>query len=69
MGEGTCTARTRIRLTTYGESHTLPCQKEAGHDGAHEHKRDLDQRTIYWFGDQAPPDNTRFRFGRWLEAK
>lgn len=68
MSEGAkCTAKARHRITQYGEPHTFPCQKDAGHDGAHEHKRDT--RTVIWWGDAPPPDNTRLRFGKWLEDR
>lgn len=62
-----CAARARHRKTRYGEPHTFPCQKSAGHDGPHEYKED--GRTVIWFGDAAPPDNTRLRFGKWVEQR
>ena len=72
MGESTaakCPARARHKKARYGEPHTFPCQREAGHDGAHEWKDPTEGRTVLWFGDAAPPDHTRMRFGRWLESK
>lgn len=66
MGD-TCAARTRFRPIKHAETHTVRCQKDAGHDGMHEFKKDA--RTVYWSGDGEPLDNTRFRFGRWLEQK
>ena len=64
---GKCEARARHKVVKYGEPHTFPCQLDAGHEGAHLYKRD--ERTVMWFGDSQLPDNTRLRFGRWLEAK
>ena len=62
-----CTARARHKIVKHGEPHTFPCQREAGHDGAHEHKKDT--RTGMWWGDAPLPDNTKLRFGKWLEDK
>lgn len=67
MGDGTCPAKARHRIVKYGEPHTFPCQLPAGHDGPHEHKRDT--RTVIWFGDAKPEDNTKLRFGKWLEDR
>lgn len=64
----TCHAQTRLRFTHYGSPHTVTCKREMGHDGMHEWSDDA-ARTVYWQGDSKPPDNTRFRFGKWLEDR
>lgn len=67
MGD-TCPAQTRFRPAKYDSNHTVTCQKPAGHDGGHEWKRDA--RTVIWHGEaKKVEDNTRLRFGRWLEDK
>lgn len=71
MGETTefeqCAARWRHKRVKYGEAHSGRCQREEGHDGAHEWKEEGGSRTVLWFGDSVPPDVTKYRFGRWLQ--
>lgn len=67
MGD-TCPAQTRFKPTRYSENHTVTCQLPEGHEGLHSWKRDA--REVMWGGEAKPvEDNTRLRFGRWLEAK
>lgn len=56
-----CIAEARAKRGTTG-NHTLRCQKPAGHDGPHEHKRD--NVSSMWFGEPVKMEgNTRWRFG------
>lgn len=67
MGER-CPAQTRFRPSRYAENHTVSCQLDVGHEGLHQWERD--SRTVMWGGEARPvEDNTRLRFGAWLEAK
>jgi hypothetical protein len=67
MGD-TCAAQTKFRPSKHDCNHTVRCQLEAGHEGMHQWNRDA--RTVYWAGPAVPAeDNTRFRFGRWLEER
>lgn len=69
MSEPTCPAESRGRRTRYGETHTVRCVLPEGHDGLH-HWHDGAALKVFWGGPaQKAPDNTRMRFGTWLEAK
>lgn len=62
-----CPAVARHKVTKFSDPHSFPCQKPQGHEGAHEYRRDT--RTVIWFGDAKPHDNTKLRFGKWLEDR
>ena len=59
-----------IAATTIGKSvnkrnrepKTFRCEKEAGHEGAHEYKSD--SHTVIWYGEaRKTEDDTRYRYG------
>lgn len=57
-----CQAKTRFKPLKYGENHTIQCEKEPGHDGAHCWRRDT--REVSWYGPvKELQDNTRWRHG------
>lgn len=59
-----CHAETRIKRTHYGEPHTYRCQKDSGHDGAHEWADGATHREVIWYGEARRQDeNNRHRFG------
>ena len=63
-----CTAQTRFRPARYASNHTVRCELEAGHDDMHLWRKD--GRSVFWDGPAKPvEDNTRLRFGTWLEDK
>ena len=44
--------------------HTLRCQKDSGHDGAHIWKDESARRECIWFGEaKRLEDDTRWRYG------
>lgn len=56
-----CVAEAVGALRTYG-TETHRCEKEAGHDGAHETRRN--NRTVLWFGPARKAEfNTNWRYG------
>ena len=64
MSDNRCIAETKVKRGTMRIQHTLRCQKDAGHEGAHEVKDEA--RTVLWFGEARKlEDDTRFRFGFW----
>lgn len=57
-----CQACTRFKPTKYGGNHTVRCEKEPGHDGGHEWKKD--GRTVTWYGAvNELPSDTRWLYG------
>ena len=59
-----CIAEASHKLSHYGSSHTWRCQKDAGHEGAHEHRDESWKRHIIWFGEaKKKEDNTKWRYG------
>lgn len=64
-----CEAEATGRWVRHQSTHTVQCQLDTGHDGLHEWRDDTG-RSRFWGGPpkKAQP-STRFRFGRWLEAK
>ncbi len=57
-----CIAEGKTGHQKRGAVETHRCQKEAGHDGAHEVKYEL--RTVSWYGPAVKQeDDTRFRWG------
>lgn len=66
MGDSRCAAHTRFKPTEYSDNHTVRCQLDADHEGAHTWRRDA--REVSWYGPATGvEDTTRLRFGRWLE--
>lgn len=57
-----CIAETQILKMHHAGSHTVRCEKEPGHEGFHEYKKNA--RTTLWLGPaQKVEDNTKYRFG------
>lgn len=58
-----CCAETRVKRN--GVNHTVRCDLEPGHDGAHRHRHDgARQGEVIWYGEaQSVPIDMRYRFG------
>ena len=57
-----CIAEARHKPTRFASKHTYRCQKETGHEGAHEFKEE--GHTVTWYGEaRKQEDDTRFRYG------
>lgn len=62
-----CPAKVGVRKGGF-DPHTFPCLKAAGHDGAHEWKKDGETHLWYGPAHDSSVKGERFRFGKWLEA-